>query len=116
MDLRIISFHIHKVLPKTQKTQKLSITFAHFCASTMQHMLDISRNIMVMLPFPANHDNSFFSFLILGYVNCFNAGRSGTEECFGTWENKVLRRKRQSMCSQDQLAKEAENTTDRDTN
>jgi len=38
------------------------------------------------------------------------------EECFGTWEKKVFRGKRQSMCSQDQLAEEAENTTERDTN
>lgn len=69
-------------------------------------MLDTSRNIMVLLPFPANHDNSFFFFLILGFVNCFSAGRGGIEEYFGTWEKKVFRGKRQSMCSQDQLAEE----------
>ena len=76
----------------------------------------MSRNIMVLLPFPANHYNSFFSFLILGFVNCFSAGRGGIEEHFGTWEKKVFRGKRQSMCSQDQLAEETENTTERDTN
>jgi len=79
-------------------------------------MLDTSRNIMVLLPFPANCNNSFFSFLILGFVNCFSAGRGGIEEHFGTWENRMFRIKRQSMCSQDQLANEAENTTERDTN
>lgn len=79
-------------------------------------MLDTSRNIMVLFPFPANHYNSLFSFLILGFVNCFSAGRGGIEEHFDTWEKKVFREKRQSMCSQDQLAEEAENTTERDTN
>lgn len=103
-----------QVFPKIWKTQKLSIAFAHFCASTRQHMLDTSRNIMVLLPFPANHYKSFFSFLIVGFENCFSEGRGGIEEHFNTWEKEVFRGKRQSTYSQDQL--EAENTTERDTN
>lgn len=47
---------------------------------------------------------------------CFTAGRGGIEEHFCTWEKKVFRGNGQSMCSQDQLAEEAENTTERDTN
>lgn len=69
---------------------------------------------MVLLPFPANHYNPFFSSLILGFVNCFSEGRGGIEEHFSTWEKEVFRGKRQSTCSQDQL--EAENIRERDTN
>lgn len=40
---------------------------------------------MVLLPFPANRDNSLFSFLILGFVHYFSAGRGGIEEYSSTW-------------------------------
>lgn len=34
-NLQVIHFHKKKKLPKIWKTQKLSISFAHFCANTM---------------------------------------------------------------------------------
>lgn len=57
---------------------------------------------------------TLFSFLIVGFGNCFSEGRGGIEEHFNTWEKEAFRGKRQSTYSQDQL--EPENTTERDTN